>query len=57
MIKFLQSFCKIRQIKKTIVIAPILTHIFNQSINTCFLPDDLKGAIISPLLKSGSKTD
>jgi len=40
-----------------IVIAPILTHILNQSINTGIFPKDLKTAIISPLYKSGSKTE
>ena len=36
-----------------IVIAPILSHIFNQSINTGIFPKDLKTAVISPLYKSG----
>ena len=40
-----------------VVIAPILTHIFNQSINTGIFPNGLKTAIISPLYKSGSKTE
>ena len=34
-----------------IVIAPILSHIFNQSINTGIFPKDLKTAVISPLYK------
>ena len=34
-----------------VVIAPILTHIFNQSINTGIFPNGLKTAIISPLYK------
>jgi hypothetical protein len=37
-----------------VVIAPILTHIFNQSINTGIFPNGK--IIISPLYKSGSKT-
>ena len=40
-----------------IVIAPILSHIFNQSINTGIFPKDLKTAVISPLYKGGSKTE
>ena len=40
-----------------IVIALFLTHIFNQSINTGIFPEDLKTAIISPIYKSGSKTE
>ena len=40
-----------------IVITPFLTHIFNQSINTGIFPEDLKTAIISPIYKSGSKTE
>ena len=40
-----------------IVIAPFLTHIFNQSINTGIFPEDLKTAIISPIYKSGSKNE
>ena len=40
-----------------IVIAPFLTHIFNQSINTGFFSEDLKTTIISPIYKSGSKTE
>ena len=40
-----------------IVIAPFLTHIFNQSINTGIFPEDLKTAIISPIYKSGSKAE
>ncbi|CAB3998994.1 Hypothetical predicted protein [Paramuricea clavata] len=40
-----------------VIIAPILTHIFNQSINTGTFPNGLKTAIISPLYKSGSKTE
>ena len=40
-----------------IVIAPILSHIFNPSINTGIFPKDLKTAVISPLYKSGSKTE
>ena len=40
-----------------IVIAPFLTHIFNQSINTGIFPEDLKTAIMSPIYKSGSKTE
>ena len=40
-----------------VVIASILTHIFNQSINTGIFPNGLKTAIISPLYKSGSKTE
>ena len=40
-----------------IVIAPILSHIFNQSINTGIFPKDLKTAVIYPLYKSGSKTE
>ena len=38
-----------------VVIAPILTHIFNQSINTGVFPNGK--IIISPLYKSGSKTE
>ena len=40
-----------------VVIAPILTYIFNQSINTGIFPNGLKTAIISPLYKSGSKKE
>ena len=40
-----------------IVIAPILSHIFNQSINTGIFPKDLKTAVISPLYRDGSKTE
>ena len=40
-----------------IVIAPILSHIFNQSINTGIFPKFLKTAVISPLYKGGSKTE
>ena len=40
-----------------IIIAPILSPVFNQSINTGILPKDLKTAVISPLYKSGSKTE
>ena len=38
-------------------IAPTLTAIFNASINTGIFPDDFKIAIISPIHKSGSKTN
>ena len=37
------------------VIAPTLTKIFNQSIRTSILPEDLKFSIISPLHKTESK--
>ena len=40
-----------------IVIAPILIHIFSQSINTGIFPKDLNTELISPLYKSGSKTE
>ena len=36
------------------IVAPILTKICNQSINTGTFPDNLKTAIISPLYKNGS---
>ena len=39
------------------VIAPTLTAIFNASINAGVFPDDFKTAIISPIHKSGSKTN
>ena len=38
-------------------ISPTLTAIFNASINTGIFPDDFKIAIISPIHKSGSKTN
>ena len=38
------------------IIAPSLVHIFNASIMTGIFPNDLKVAIISPIHKSGSKT-
>ena len=38
-------------------IAPTLTAIFNASINTGIFPDDFKIAIISPIHKSGRKTN
>ena len=40
-----------------IVIAPILSHLFNQSINTGIFPKNLKTVVISPLYKGGSKTE
>ncbi|CAB4034888.1 Hypothetical predicted protein, partial [Paramuricea clavata] len=39
------------------VIAPTLTAIFNASIHAGVFPDDFKTAIISPIHKSGSKTN
>ena len=39
------------------IIAPSFAEIFNQSFLTGILPDDLKVAIISPIYKSGDKTD
>ena len=39
------------------VIAPTLTAIFNASINAGVFPDDFQTAIISPIHKSGSKTN
>ena len=38
------------------IIAPSLVHIFNASIMTGIFPNDLKVAIISPIHKSGRKT-
>ena len=38
------------------IIAPSLVHIFNASIMTGIFPNDLKVAIISPIHKSGCKT-
>ena len=40
-----------------VIIAPSFAAIFNQSILTGNLPDDLNVAIISPMYKSGDKAD
>ncbi len=47
---------KLLQVSAIVIARPILTHIFNQSINTGIFPNDLKTAI-SPLYKSGSNTE
>ena len=39
------------------IIAKILTHIFNKSLLSGKFPDDLKISIISPIYKSGNKTE
>ena len=39
------------------VVAPSLTEIFSQSINTGIFPNDWKGARLSPLFKNGVKND
>ena len=38
-------------------LAPAITHIFNQSLNTGILPVDWKNANISPIFKKGNKHD
>ena len=39
------------------IVAPSLVNIFNRSIKTGIFPDEMKTAVISPIFKSGNKTE
>ena len=47
-----------RVLKETVpVITPMLTHLFQQSLNTSEIPLEWKQAYVTPIFKNGNKSD